>query len=280
LPWSFSRRIARFFIGFGKVFAAPLGISYYLKMLESDVDDGEYVVVSALNAAVWGLLVFLLVKIKDPYIAFASAFFPALVTLVLLFLVFILYPRILVRKAVEAVDRDLVYALKDILIQISSGVSLFEAMKNISNSEHGMVSKEFGLVVQDINAGEAQDVALEKLAVRTESEFMKKTIWQIVLALRSGSSLQGTVKNLVDNMRQYQSAKVKSYTQEMNLWILLYLVVAIAIPSLGATLITILSSFGNTQVREPVFLGMLVACFLGEYVIIKYVKVSRPLVYM
>lgn len=255
-------------------------MEYYLKMLESDVDDGEYLVISALNAAVWGLLVFLLVRFKDQYIAIGSALFPAFVTFILMLIVFIVYPRILVRKSVEAVDRDLVYALKDMLIQISSGVSLFEAMKNVSNSEHGLVSQEFRLVVQDINAGEAQDIALEKLAVRTESEFMKKTIWQIVIALRSGASIQGTVKNLVDNMRQYQSAKVKSYTQEMNLWILLYLIVAIAIPSLGATLITILSSFGNTQVREPVFLGMLVACFLGEYVIIKYVKISRPLVYM
>jgi archaeal flagellar protein FlaJ len=198
----------------------------------------------------------------------------------LLLALFLFYPAILVRKCVESIDRDLVYALKDLQIQISSGVSLFEAMKNLSGSEHGFVSEEFRNVVQDINAGEAQDVALEKLALKTESEFMKKTIWQIVIALRSGASLQGTVKNLVDNMRQYQSAKVKSYTQEMNLWILLYLIVAIAIPSLGATLITVLSSFSSGQMREPVFLALLAACFLGQYAIIKYVKLSRPLVYM
>jgi flagellar protein FlaJ len=203
-----------------------------------------------------------------------------LVVFFLLLIVSLIYPRVLVRKSVESLDRDLVYALKDLLIQISSGVSLFEAMRNISASDHGHVSKEFRMVVEDINAGEAQDVALEKLALRTESEFMKKTIWQIVIALRSGASLQGTVKNLVDNMRQFQSAKIKSYTQEMNLWILLYLIVAIAIPSLGATLITILSSFGRFQIREPVFLALLVACFLGEYIIIKYVKISRPLVHM
>ncbi|MFH1470265.1 MAG: type II secretion system F family protein [Candidatus Micrarchaeota archaeon] len=255
-------------------------MGHYLKVLGSDLDEGEYLIISALNAFFWAVPVFLLIRFKDPFLPFNTVMFPTLATFFLLLAVFLLYPYILVKKAVESLDRDLVYALKDLLIQISSGVSLFEAMKNVSQSEHGLVSKEFRSVVQDINAGEAQDVALEKLALRSESEFIKKTIWQIVIALRSGASLQGTLKNLVDNMRQFQSAKVKSYTQEMNLWILLYLIIAVAIPSLGATLITILSSFGSSQVREPVFAALLFVCFFAEYVIIKYVKLSRPLVYM
>ncbi len=260
--------------------ARPFRIDRYLKILESDLDEGEYFIISVLNAFLWGALVFFLIRIRDPSLSSATSLFPAVVTFFLLQVVFVIYPYVLVRKCVESLDRDLVYAIKDMLIQISSGVSLFEALKSVSNSEHGLVSQEFKRVVDDINAGEAQDAALEKLALRTESEFMKKAIWQIVIALRSGASLQGTLKNLVDNLRQFQSSKVKAYTQEMNLWILLYLLIAVAIPSLGATLITILSSFGTTKVREPVFLALLLICFFAEYVIIKYVKLSRPLVYM
>ncbi len=252
----------------------------YLRILESDLDEGEYFITSTLNALFWSFPVFLIVRYKDPSLSLSTMLFPAATAFFLLLLVFIAYPLILVKKSVESLDRDLVYALKDMLIQISSGVSLFDALKNVSSAEHGLVSKEFKAVVQDINAGEAQDVALEKLALRSESEFLKKAIWQLVIALRSGASLQGTMKNLVDNLRQFQGAKVKSYTQEMNLWILLYLIIAIAIPSLGATLITILSSFGSSQVREPVFVALLGICFLAEFVIIKYVKLSRPLVYM
>ncbi len=280
IPWSLSKRIARVFLGLGNALAAPFGMGYYLRALESDVEEGEYFIISAMNAFLWSLLILFLVKLKDPYIQFNMAMYPSLATFFLFIILFTIYPRILVRKYVEKLERDLVYALKDMLIQITSGVSLFEALKNISVSEHGYVSQEFREVVQDINAGEAQDVALEKLATKTESEFMKKAIWQIVIALRSGSSLQGTVKDLVDNMRQYEKSNVKSYTQEMNLWVLLYLIVAIAIPSLGATLITILSSFSSTSVREPAFILVLVGCFLAEYAIIKYVKIRRPLVYM
>jgi archaeal flagellar protein FlaJ len=280
LPLAFSRSVARNFLGLGRALAKPFRLSKQLKILQSDFDEGEYVAISGVNAAAWAFLVLVLVRALAPKLPLNTLLLPALATFVLLTLLFLVYPRILVRKAVEEIDRDLVYALKDVQIQISSGVSLFEALKNVSLAEHGLVSKEFRSVVQDINAGEAQDVALENLALRTESEFMKKTIWQIVIALRSGASLQGTVKNLVDNLKQFQSAKVKSYTQEMNLWILLYLIVAIAIPSLGATLITILSSFSTVQMREPVFIGLLVVCFIAEYVIIKYVKLSRPHVYM
>lgn len=280
LPSAFSRPISRLFIGIGKKFARPFRMGRYLRILESDLDEGEYFITSTLNALFWSFPVFLIVRYKDPSLSLSTMLFPAATAFFLLLLVFIAYPLILVKKSVESLDRDLVYALKDMLIQISSGVSLFDALKNVSSAEHGLVSKEFKAVVQDINAGEAQDVALEKLALRSESEFLKKAIWQLVIALRSGASLQGTMKNLVDNLRQFQGAKVKSYTQEMNLWILLYLIIAIAIPSLGATLITILSSFGSSQVREPVFVALLGICFLAEFVIIKYVKLSRPLVYM
>ncbi|MFH1447619.1 MAG: type II secretion system F family protein [Candidatus Micrarchaeota archaeon] len=255
-------------------------MGYYLRALESDVDEGEYFIMSVMNAIIWAAIVFILVRMKDAYMPFSSIILPTLATFVLFLTLFIIYPRILVSKYVESLDRDLVYALKDLHIQITSGMTLFEAMKSVSVSEHGFVSHEFKGVIQDINAGEAQDIALEKLATRSESEFMKKTIWQIVIALRSGASLQGTIKDLVDNMRQFQKSNVKSYTQEMNLWILLYLIVAIAIPSLGATLMTILSSFSTTSIQESTFIVLLSICFMAEYAIIKYVKIRRPLVYM
>lgn len=299
-PGGLSKWIGHRFIGLGNRLAGLFpGLEYDLKLAGSELEVGEYIVASLANALIWAVLMFVLIFVlflsrgmltpKDVAGAFASPdafaaaavehnllFLPPIISLVLFFIFFTRYPRIVAGKLVESVDRDLIYALKDLMLQISSGVSLFNAMLNVSRSGYGLVSEEFAKVVQDISTGEAQDKALEKMALRTESEFLRRTIWQIVTALKAGASLQGALASVVQALHQYQSQNVKAYIQELNLWILLYIIVAVAIPSLGVTLLVILSTFGGIGVNEWFIIMMLLGCFLGEFALIEFVKVRRP----
>ncbi|MEM3690353.1 MAG: type II secretion system F family protein, partial [Candidatus Micrarchaeia archaeon] len=196
------------------------------------------------------------------------------------FAFFMYYPRVLARKIVEDVDRDLVYALKDLLLQISSGVPLFDAMVNISKSGYGAVSREFRRTVQEINAGEMQETALEKMAMRTESEFLRRTIRQMLTAFKSGASLQAALKSVIKNLQQYQYSQIKSYTYELNLWVLLFIIIAVAVPSLGITLLVILSTFGGISVTEGFILSLIVFCILCEFALIEFIKSRRPVTQM
>ena len=278
------------------------GLRFDLKLMKSDLEDGEYVVVALLNALAWMMLVLLLVaglfamqgKVSKEVLAktFSSpegmldtvsrirlALVPAIATFFVLSLAFFYYPRIAVRKIVESVDKDLVFALKDLLVQISSGVNLYNSMANISKAGYGKVSDEFKIAVQDISTGKSQDEALEKLAVRTESDFLKRTIWQVVSVLKTGASLRGALESLVQSMTQYQNAQVKNFIQELNLWILVYVIVGIAIPSLGATLLVVLSLFSGTSIQESTLITLMAVCLMGEFALIEYVKVKRPVLY-
>jgi len=278
-----------------------------LEVIGSDVEKGEYVAVSIANALAWALIIFLLLfalsyakgtitlketggegleelsflgGLEDLVDASRWVIIGSMLAFFVFFSLFSYYPRILARKIVEDVDKDLVYALKDLLLQISSGVPLFDAMVNISKSGYGVISKEFRRTVQDINAGEMQERALEKMALRTESEFLRRTIRQILTALKSGASLQAALKSVIKNLQQFQYSQVKSYTYELNLWVLLFIIISVAVPSLGITLLVVLSTFGGVSIDEGFILGLVAFCIFCEVALVEFIKSRRPATHM
>lgn len=282
-------------------------MEYDLEVIGSDVEKGEYVAVSIANALAWALIIFLLLfalsyakgtitlketggegleelsflgGLEDLVDASRWVIIGSMLAFFVFFSLFSYYPRILARKIVEDVDKDLVYALKDLLLQISSGVPLFDAMVNISKSGYGVISKEFRRTVQDINAGEMQERALEKMALRTESEFLRRTIRQILTALKSGASLQAALKSVIKNLQQFQYSQVKSYTYELNLWVLLFIIISVAVPSLGITLLVVLSTFGGVSIDEGFILGLVAFCIFCEVALVEFIKSRRPATHM
>jgi flagellar protein FlaJ len=234
-------------------------------------------VYGALVAALVSAIIFLQTGAPPLYY---EPLLPGAATFILATLFFWRYPKILVNKMMEEVDRDLIFALKDISFQMASGVSLFDALYTVSRSGYGLVSIEFEYVVKDIAAGVAEDEALTRMTNRTESQYIKKTMWQLVSILRSGSSIQSAIGSIVDSLNQYQNEKIGQYINEMNLWVLVFLIVGVVVPSLGATILIILSSLGGVGIKETAFILLLIVCFAFEYVLIQYLKVRRPVVYM
>ncbi|MEM4389623.1 MAG: type II secretion system F family protein [Candidatus Micrarchaeia archaeon] len=303
LPQAATLPLARRLKGVGDRLARYYpGLRYDLKLLKSDLDEGEYIIVALQNALAWTVLILLLMvglyaaqgkvtkevlarslssapALADTLWRIRLALLPALAAFFVFLGAFLYYPRVMVRKVVEAIDKDLVFALKDLLVQVSSGISLYNAMANIARAGYGRVSSEFGATVQDISAGESQERALEKMALRTESEFLKRTAWQMVTVLRTGASVRGALAALVTNLSQQQAASIKAFIQELNLWILLYVIVGIAIPSLGATLLVVLSLFSGSAVQESALVLLVSACLAAEIALIEYVRVKRPAIH-
>lgn len=289
IPEKIAKMLTHPFTGLGRKFAFLFpGLKYDLRLIDSPFDEGQYLLASLMNAFFWALLVFILVYALmasrgminahtiDQLRANKAVFLPPLITFIIFFLFFVRYPRVLAGKLVEAVDKDLIYALNDLLLEIASGVSLYNALLNTSRSGYGRVSQELEIVVREISTGVPQDVALERMAMRTESSFLRKAIWQLVTALKSGASLKGAISSVISNLRQYQSSEVKSYTQELNLWVLLFVIVSVAIPSLGVTFLVILSTFGGVELGANLILTLLFGCFLAEFVLIEFIRVRRP----
>ena len=197
---------------------------------------------------------------------------------IIIFIALIRYPKILAGKKAERIDKNLVFALKDLLLQINSGVNFYNAIVNIGKSNYGLISKELTKVAREIKAGKPVEKALEVLAIQTGSDYLKKTIWQIVNSLRSGSSLKGALKNIINELVDEQKGKIKNYTHELNLWSLIYMLFAVAIPTIGAVMLIILSGFAGVGINKATFVSFVVLTFIAQIIIIGFIKTRRPIV--
>jgi flagellar protein FlaJ len=260
------------------------GLKKDLVKTELRLDERDYLTVILVNSLVYFILLFALFAFlifsqgNDIFISILQGLGYSLLILVLFLLLFLRYPKILAGKKSEQVDRNLIFALKDLLLQVSSGVSLYDAIVNISKENYGLASKEFEFVAKEVHAGISMEKALEKLAVRSNSEFMRRTVWQLVNTLHAGASLKGALRNIINEITAEKKSKISDFAHELNLWSLLYMVFAVAVPTIGVTMLIILSSFAGFGITKVMFIFFLVLCFLIQVILIGFVKSRRPVV--
>ncbi len=230
-------------------------LKYDLQKAEIQIDVERYCLASLISALIYAIM-FLFVGLAFGTII-TKQVGATTITIMLVFcigsflamLVFhLLYPKLAAFQLASMVDQELLFALRTMLIQLSSGISLFDSMKSIAKSNYGQVSAEFNLVVRDVNSGMSETEALEKLAFRTKSEVLKKTVWQIITTIRSGGSIVNALTSQVDALVAQQLDTIKAYSAELNLWTLVYLIIAAAMPSLGITFLVIASSIGGSGI--------------------------------
>ena len=284
IPEKFCVKVFRPFIGIAKLFSAFVpGLKYDLEQMDSSLKAEEYTLLVLVHTFLYvvlftGLLVFLLTtqeKAAPEIVQLGVLIFFSL--FVLFFLVFIRYPKIIAGKKAEQIDKTLVFALKDIYLQVSSGVSLYQGLVHVSVADYGIVSKEFTIVVQDINRGLAMDVALERLAKRSKSEYLRRVLWQLVNTMKAGASLKGALTTIIEDLSRVQRTKIKDYAQELNLWSLLYMLFAVAIPTIGATMLVILSSFSGFKVTPITFSSFMGITLFVQLALIGFINSRRPI---
>ncbi|HQT44433.1 MAG TPA: type II secretion system F family protein, partial [Candidatus Micrarchaeota archaeon] len=193
----------------------------------------NYAIVSLLDSAIAGIAIFIATYIASGGVgqgamAIAGSLLPAVAAFALTFGFYIALPGLEAGDNRDKTDKELVYALKDLSVQISGGVGLYDAMLNISRSGYGPVSEEFGTAIREISSGIGEDEALMRMAQRSKSEYLKRAVWQMTAVMKSGGSLQTALLGIVSSLRSHQSERITTYLQEMNLWVLVYLVAAIA----------------------------------------------------
>ena len=149
IPYQKGRRLYRRLLGIGKKLSRIFKIDKDLKESDIGLQAREYLALSLLNAFVLFLIFSLLfswvffVRLGLLTQALSLGFLTGLGLAFLFFIVYVRYPKILAGKNGERIDKNLVFVLKDMLLQVSSGVSLYNSMINIANSNYGEVSQEF-----------------------------------------------------------------------------------------------------------------------------------------
>ncbi|MDY6766183.1 MAG: type II secretion system F family protein [Candidatus Nanohaloarchaea archaeon] len=191
------------------------------------------------------------------------------------FLLYAKHPDLKARRRVSRLERDLPYALRHLLIEVQSGMTLYEAMVSISEG-YGEASTEFQHIVKDINAGVAEMEALEQAVIRNPSLQFRRSLWQMINTLKAGSDLGTTLESLVDAIMDQQMMAVQRYGQELNPYILVYLIGAIIAPSLGVSFLIIFSTFTGGSVSRQLFYFILGGIAVFQLGFLQVIRVKRP----
>ncbi|MFB6291837.1 MAG: type II secretion system F family protein [Candidatus Nanohaloarchaea archaeon] len=191
------------------------------------------------------------------------------------FFTFANLPKVKARRRSRKLEKDLPYALRHMLIEVRSGISLYEAMVSVSQ-DYGEASKEFNTIVKDINGGKPQVEALEDSIVRNPSQQYRRAMWQMINALKSGTDVSNTLESLVESMVKQQKLEVKRYGKELNPYVLVYLMIAVIVPSLGVTFLIVLSTFTGVGLDKFTFYQILGGLILFQIFFLNFVKSKRP----
>ncbi|HDH91507.1 MAG TPA: hypothetical protein ENF38_00985, partial [Candidatus Aenigmarchaeota archaeon] len=180
----------------------------------------------------------------------------------------LLYPKLLVVRKIRNIEKNLLFAVRHLYIQVKSGVSLFDALVSISKGNYGLLSKEFEECTKKIAAGGDQIKALEELAFKNPSLHFRRIIWQIVNSLKSGADIGNTLSLLANHLSEEQKIKIRKYGSQLSPMALMYLMLTIIIPTLGITFLIIFSTFSGIQIPEIIFYAILGGLALFQFMFI------------
>jgi flagellar protein FlaJ len=284
VPMEKASDAAKHLLNWGEFFSNIFpGLAFELEQSEFKFEPREWVALALFTALFYfsvlltGLFVVLLsVKVEITKMVLISLGASSVLGIVGFFYV-VFYPRLYVNRKTNQIEKNLPYALHHLLIEVRSGVPLFNALVSISQSKYGVLSEEMKKAVDDISTGKSEIAALETLARRNPSLYFRRILWQIVNSLKSGADIGNTIKQIVDTLSEEQRIAIKKYGSQLNPMTLMYMIFAVIFPTLGITFLLILSSFVGIGIDlNLVLIGILLFLLLFQFMIIGLIKSKRP----
>lgn len=196
------------------------------------------------------------------------------------FLNFLFKPKVIVAKKNRTTEKNLLFSMRHLLIELRSGVPLFNAIVSVSQGDYGSISDEFKRVIRETNAGVPLVNSLDKMAARSPSSHMRRVLWQLTNSLKAGSDITRSIEEIVKNLAQEQKVAIRNYGSQLNPMALVYMMFAIILPSLGVTFLMVLSTFSGFFVNETIFYAILIFLIIFQFAFLGVVKSRRPFVEM
>ena len=253
-----------------------------LAMCDLEIKREEYLAIclqGAVNAFIAVLLVtslsFVLLRINYAILlSFIAGFFAG----GFVFFSRSVYPKVYSNRKQREIEMNIIPALQDVLVQLTSGIPLFSILVNISSSDYGALSIEFKKIVRKIIAGVPQTDVLEEIADKNPSTFFRRALWQISNGMRAGSDISVVIRDSIKFLNEEQLIQIQNYGNKLNPSIMFYMLVTIILPALAITFLTIISSMINLNrfTTMGMFAGLFVFVIVMQVMFLGVIKSVRP----
>jgi flagellar protein FlaJ len=288
IPYSFIPpkmvvKASHMFIGIAEALKPfQLNLELNLKQAEMKVSARDYIAMcfftSLVNFFFLTVILFLMIGSlkKGAYLVVIP--FVTVIFVGFMFFQQLMYPQVKANRRVKDIDKNLLPALRTFLIQINSGVPIFNILVMISSRNYGEISRVFGEAVKDINAGRSQVEVMEDMATINPSLYFRRAIWQISNAMRSGSDISTVIKEVINALSQEQLVQIQKYGSQLNPLAMFYMMVVVIIPTLGMTFLLIITSLISTseEFTKIIFWGLYIFVLFFQLMFIGLIKAKRP----
>ena len=250
-----------------------------MKLKQSGIEDKpeDFVKKTFISAfyMTTGLVVTLFLVLAKYDVLKGFAFVSIPIVFAIMFFYMIRLPDLRISKREREISREIVFAGRFIIIELESGVPLYNAMNNVSKN-FNIVGKYFKEITNKVDLGTSVEEALNDAAEFIPSNDLRKILWQIINSMRTGSDVAKSLYSVVEQITKDQINEVNKYGKKLNPLAMFYMIIAVILPSLGVTMLIILSSFIKFELSLTILLAL--AGFLGfiQFMFIGMVKFSRP----
>lgn len=176
------------------------------------------------------------------------------------FNMFLEYPRYKTNQAAKNVEKNILFAARDILISLRSGMPLFNAISSVSTG-YGDTSREFSRIVEHVELGMSLGDAIDKVISESRSQSFKKLMIQATTTIKAGADITAALQSVIDQLSQERIIELRRYGQRLNALAMFYMLFGVILPSMGIAVATILTTFlplftVNMTILELVIVGV------------------------
>ncbi len=281
LPLSIGERISR------KLLTPAKYVGRFLPKLSLELVQAnfpykmeEYVALGITSAVANALLIFTLFAVIMQ-LSGRDLVVPALVGAVVIFgatfFNIVNLPHVRAWRRMRYLEANLIPSLRQLQIELESGVPLFKAITTLEHG-YGEVSSEFTNIVKAINIGRSESQALAEASKRNPSFRFRRALWQISNSLTTGSNVANDLNDTINELRKEQVYEIRAYGQELNPFIMMYMMASVVVPSLGIALAGILLTFINIRLPKYIYGLVLILIPVFQVTFINFVQSRRPLI--
>jgi len=199
----------------------------------------------------------------------------------IIFFIFFSYllklPDVRISKKEKGISKEIVFAGRHLIIELESGVSLYDALINISKN-YEIIGGYFKEIINKVDLGTSMEDALTEAVEYIPSDDFRRLLWQILNSIRTGSDISNSLESVLEQIAREQTIEVNKYSKKLNPFAMFYMIIAVILPSLGITMLVVLSSFIEFEISLTIFLIIAGLLAFVQFMFLSMIKFSRPAV--
>jgi flagellar protein FlaJ len=191
------------------------------------------------------------------------------------FIYFLKYVDMRIQKINKGINQEIVFAGRFLIIELESGVPMYKTFINLSKN-YEVIGAYFQEVVDKVDFGTSMDDALNEAILMSPSPNLRKVLWQVLNSLKTGSDVTDSLNVVIEQIVREQQIEVKEYGRKLNPMAMMYMMVAIIVPSLGTTMLVVIATFMGFNISLLVLL--VIAGLIGfmQFMFLSMIKTLRP----